>query len=203
MELKDLSSKYAFEKELLDEIMQEDVLEIEKGTIILKENQFIRVIPFVLEGSVRLRKVDENGREIVFYHISPGESCILSITSCLNDKESQAEAIIDRHARIITIRAGKIREWMDRFPGWRKFVIGLYYERMSELMTLVDQITFKSVDQRLFKYLSERAVNNVVEVTHQKLAGEIGTAREVISRLLKQMEKDNIIALERGKIIIL
>jgi CRP/FNR family transcriptional regulator len=92
---------------------------------------------------------------------------------------------------------------MDRFPGWRKFVVSLYYDRITELMTLVDLITFKSVDQRLFKYLSDRAVNNIVEITHQKLAGEIGTAREVISRLLKQMEKDNLIALERGRIIIL
>jgi len=198
-----LFRQFAFEKELLEEISQAEVLYLKPGTVILKERQFIRNIPLVVEGSVRLRKTDENGREIVFYHISPGESCILSITSCLNEKESQAEAVIEKKARLIVVPADKVREWMNRFPHWRKFVISLYYERMTELMTLVDLITFKSVDQRLFKYISERAVNNVVEITHQKLAGEIGTAREVISRLLKQMENDNLIALERGKIIIL
>lgn len=203
MDTIDLFAKFPFEKELMDEIRQAEILEIKKGTVILRENQYIKNIPLVLEGSIKLRKTDENGREIVFYHIAPGESCILSITSCLNEKESQAEAIVEQPARLIGVEAEKVRDWMDRFPGWRKFVISLYYDRMTELMTLVDLITFKSVDQRLFKYLSDRAVNNVLEITHQKLAGEIGTAREVISRLLKQMEKDNLITLERGKIIIL
>lgn len=196
-------SQHAFEKELIDEISQAEILELKSGTVILREHQFIKNIPLLLEGSIKLRKTDENGREIVFYHISPGESCILSITSCLNGKESQAEAVVENSARLIGIDAAKVRDWMDRFPGWRKFVIGLYYDRMTELMTLVDLITFKSVDQRLFKYLSDHAIDNVVEITHQKLAGEIGTAREVISRLLKLMEKDNLIALERGRIIIL
>ncbi len=203
MDTIDVFSKYAFEKELMDEISQSDILELKRGTVILREHQFIKNIPLVLEGSIKLRKTDENGREIVFYHIAPGESCILSITSCLNEKKSQAEAIAESTTRLIGVDAERVRDWMNRFPGWRKFVISLYYDRMTELMTLVDLITFKSVDQRLFKYISDRAVDNVVEITHQKLAGEIGTAREVISRLLKQMEKDNLIALERGKIIIL
>ena len=199
----DLFSQFPFEKELRDEINEAEILEFKSGTVILREHQFIKVIPLILEGSVKLRKTDENGREIVFYHIAPGESCILSITSCLNGKESQAEAVVEDTTRLIGLDAAKVRDWMDRFPGWRKFVVSLYYDRITELMTLVDLITFKSVDQRLLKYLSDRAVNNIVEITHQKLAGEIGTAREVISRLLKQMEKDNLIALERGRIIIL
>lgn len=203
MDTMDLFSKFPFEQELRDEINQAEILEIKSGTVILREHQYIKNIPLVMEGSVKLRKTDENGREIVFYHIAPGESCILSITSCLNGKESQAEAVAENTTRLIGLDAAKVRDWMDRFPGWRKFVISLYYDRMTELMTLVDLITFKSVDQRLFKYISDRAVNNVVEITHQKLAGEIGTAREVISRLLKQMENDNLITLERGRIIIL
>jgi CRP/FNR family transcriptional regulator, anaerobic regulatory protein len=203
MDTIDLFSQFPFEKELRDEISETEILEFKSGTVILREHQYIKVIPLILEGSVKLRKTNENGREIVFYHISPGQSCILSITSCLNGKESQAEAVVEDKTRLIGLDAAKVRDWMDRFPGWRKFVVSLYYDRMTELMTLVDLITFKSVDQRLFKYLSDRAVNNIVEITHQKLAGEIGTAREVISRLLKQMEKDNLIVLERGRIIIL
>ena len=84
----------------MDEINCAEVIEIEAGTIILKERQFVKVIPIVLEGSIRLRKLDENGREIVLYHIDPGESCILSITSCLNEKEGQAEAIIEKHKKL-------------------------------------------------------------------------------------------------------
>ena len=100
-------SLFTFEKELLEEINNSDVVDIEPGTIILKENEFIKVIPLILEGSIKLRKLDPNGREIIFYHIEPGESCILSITSCLNDKESQAEAIIEKKTRLIVVEAEK------------------------------------------------------------------------------------------------
>lgn len=198
-----LLSMFTFEKELLDEMQQSEILEINTGSVILKEHQYIKVVPLVLEGSIKLRKLDPTGREIVFYHIKPGESCILSITSCLNEKESQAEAIIEKKARIVVVDAGKIRSWMERFPSWRKFVFNLYYDRMAELMGLLDQVIFKSVDTRLIQHLKEKAVNNEIEVTHQQLAGQLGTAREVISRLLKQMEKNNQISMERGKIKIL
>ncbi|MEX0980949.1 MAG: Crp/Fnr family transcriptional regulator [Bacteroidales bacterium] len=203
MSTTNLFRQFTFEKELMEELGNASILELDPGKVILRERQHIKNIPLVLEGSIKLRKIDENGREIVFYHIEPGESCILSITSCLNKKTSLAEAVIEKKSRIVVVESEDIRLWMDKYTTWRKFVISLYYDRMTELMTLVDLITFKSVDQRIFKYLTDRAVNNVLEITHQKLAAEIGTAREVISRLLKQMEKDHLIAMERGKIIIL
>lgn len=196
-------SLFNFEKELQDEINSADVIEIEPGTIILKEQEFIKVIPLVIEGSIKLRKLDPNGREVIFYHIEPGESCILSITSCLNDKESQAEAIIEKRTRLIVVEADRVRAWMDHFSSWRKFVVKLYYSRLTELMTLVDLVIFKSVDTRLIQHLKEKASNNELAITHQQLAGELGTAREVISRLLKQMEKDGLIIMERGKIKII
>jgi CRP/FNR family transcriptional regulator len=196
-------SLFSFEKELLDELRDAEILEFNTGTVILKEHQFIKVVPLVLEGSIKLRKLDHTGREIVFYHIEPGESCILSITSCLNEKESQAEAIIEKKTRLMVVEAAKIRSWMERYPTWRKFVFQLYYERMAELMGLLDLVIFKSVDTRLVQYLKDKAVHDVVEVTHQQLAGQLGTAREVISRLLKQMEKEHLISMERGKIKIL
>lgn len=198
-----LISLFTFEKEILDELSNGEVLEFRAGTVILKEHQFIKEIPLVLEGSIKLRKLDQTGREIVFYHIEPGESCILSITSCLNEKESQAEAIVEKNTRLLVVDASKIRSWMERFPTWRKFVFRLYYERMAELMGLLDLVIFKSVDTRLIQYLKQKAIRNEIEVTHQQLAGQLGTAREVISRLLKQMEKEELISLERGKIKIL
>lgn len=199
----DLQSLFSFEMDLLKELQDTEVLEFSAGTVILREHQFIKVVPLVLEGTIKLRKLDQTGREIVFYHIEPGESCILSITSCLNEKESQAEAIIEKKTRLVVVEAARVRSWMERFPTWRKFVFNLYYDRMAELMGLLDLVIFKSVDTRLVQYLKEKAVNNELEVTHQQLAGKLGTAREVISRLLKQMEKEQLIAMERGKIKIL
>lgn len=203
MDLHRLSSMFSFEKELLDRIQQLDVIELDPGVVILKEHEFIKVVPLVLEGSIKLRKLDPTGREIIFYHIEPGESCILSITSCLHQKESHAEAIIVKKTRLIVVDAENVRSWMNQFSSWRKFIVKLYYERMSELMTLLDLVIFKSVDDRLIRYLKEKAVDHEVVVTHQKLASELGTAREVISRLLKQMEREEIISLERGKIKII
>jgi len=196
-------SLFSFEQALLDELYDLEIVEIQPGTIVLKEHEYIKVIPLVLEGSIKLRKLDHSGREIVFYHIEPGESCILSITSCLNNKESQAEAIIEKTTRIILVNAERVRSWMEEFPSWRKFVVKLYYNRMAELMTLVDLVLFKSVDTRLVQHLKEKAVNNELITTHQQLAGELGTAREVISRLLKQMENEKLISMERGKIRII
>ena len=203
MDLQKITSIFSFERELLDRIEQLEVIEIDPGEVILKEREFIKVVPLVLEGSIKLRKLDPTGREIIFYHIEPGESCILSITSCLHEKESHAEAIIERRTRMIVVEARDVRSWMNQFPSWRKFIVKLYYERMSELMTLLDLVIFKSVDDRLIRYLKDKAVGNEIEVTHQQIASELGTAREVISRLLKQMERDEYIALERGKIKII
>ena len=193
-------SLFSFEQAMLEELEQLEVVEIPPGQVVLKENEYIKVIPIVLEGSIKLRKLDPTGREIIFYHIEPGESCILSITSCLNNRESQAEAIIEKKTRMIIVEADRVRNWMDEFSSWRQFVVKLYYSRMADLMTLVDLVVFKSVDSRLIRHLKDHAVNNELEITHQQLAGELGTAREVISRLLKQMENENLISLERGKI---
>jgi len=194
---------FTFERDLLDELNELEVLEIQPGTVVLKEHEYIKVIPLVLEGSIKLRKLDPTGREIIFYHIEPGESCILSINSCLSNKESQAEAIIEENTRIIAVEADRIRGWMDKYSTWRNFVVKLHYKRMAELMTLVDQVLFKSVDTRLIRHLKDNAKNNELKITHQQLAGELGTAREVISRLLKQMEKEGMISMERAKIKII
>ena len=191
---------FQFESALLSELAQMEVMEFDPGTVILKENDFIRVVPLILEGSIKLRKQDPTGREVIFYHIEAGESCILSITSCLNEKGSQAEAIIQKKTRLLAVDAGSVRKWMEEYPTWRRFVVRLYYDRMAELMTLVDHVIFKSVDTRLIAHLKAKAVDGVLESTHQRLAGELGTAREVISRLLKQLEKEGKITLERGKI---
>lgn len=196
-------SMFTFELGLLEELANLKVIDIDPGTVILREHEYIKVIPLVLQGSIKLRKVDQTGREIIFYHIEPGESCILSITSCLNEKESQAEAIVEKKTRLIAVEAGTVRNWMDHFPSWRKFVVNLYYIRLADLMKLIDLVIFKSVDSRLIQHLKTNSLNNELEITHQQLAGELGTAREVISRLLKQMENDQMISLERGKIKII
>jgi len=194
-----------FEPELLVQINELNEIEIPKGTTILKKDAYIKEIPLVLNGSVKVRKTDENGKEIILYHISPGESCILSITSCVNDKQSNAEAITEETTKLIVVPASNVKEWMDSYKSWRKFVMRLYYSRLGELLNLVDSISFKQTDSRLYDKLKElqNKHGDEIKITHQQLANEIGTAREVISRLLKQLEKDGFITLDRGVIKII
>ena len=197
--------KNIFESELLKQIELIKEIEIGKGEIILKENAYIKEIPLVIEGKIKVRKTDENGKELTLYHIEPGESCILSITSCMNDKQSNAEAITESSTKLVIIPATKVKEWMDEYKSWRKFVLHLYHSRMYDILTLVDSISFKQTDSRLYNKLKElqQKNGNEIFITHQKLANELGTAREVVSRLLKQLENDKLIVLERGVIKII
>jgi CRP/FNR family transcriptional regulator len=192
--------KGIFESELNDQIESLSEMSIPKDTVILKEASYIKEIPLVLDGKIKVRKTDENGKEIILYHINSGESCILSITSCLNEKKSNAEAITERNSTMVVVPASKVREWMDSYKSWRSFVMHLYHSRLDELLNLVDSISFKQTDGRLYDKLRELQLKNgnEIKITHQQLASEIGTAREVVSRLLKQMEKDRILTLDRG-----
>jgi len=197
--------KQMFEPELLKQIEKIPEKEVIGNEVLLRENAFIQEIPLVTEGSLKVRKTDKLGREIVLYHITQGESCILSIASCLNDKQSSAEAIVEGPSKIILIPGSKVRSWMDEFKSWRKFVLKLYYSRLDQLLSLVDGITFKQVDIRLYEKLRElyERDGRKILITHQLLAHELGTAREVVSRLLKKLEQNGIICLERGVIKIL
>lgn len=197
--------KQQFERELQEEIDKMGPQEIPEDTVIVREDTYIKEIPLVVEGEVKVRKTDESGKEIILYHIEPGESCILSITSLMNDKKIQAEAITGKKTQMIIVPASKVKEWMDNYKSWRTFVLSLYNARLTELLMLVDNISFKQTDTRLYKKLKDlqNKYGNEIAITHQQLAYEVGTAREVISRLLKQLEKEEIISLSRGKIEIL
>jgi CRP/FNR family transcriptional regulator len=197
--------KNTFEPELLEEILRYREQSFDPEEILLSEGAYINQVPLLLSGSVKVRKRDESGKEIVLYHIRPGESCVLSITSCLTMKQSKAEAIVEGESNMILLGADKVREWMDRYKSWRGFVQGLYYKRLDVLLGLVDAIAFKQVDERLLEKLRElRGIHGeMIPVTHQQIATEIGTAREVISRLLKQLENQGKIKLDRGNIQII
>lgn len=198
----DLGIKLEFEQELLNELAELPVTELEPNSIILLEHAYIKEIPILLEGIIKVRKNDESGKEILLYKIEPGESCILSLTSLLNNKHCNAEAFVETKSKVILIPSETVKIWVNKYDSWRQYVFKLYYDRFDELLELIDSIAFKQVDIRLLKKLKEhqQKEGNTIKITHQELAKEIGTAREVISRLLKQLERKNIIKLDRGSI---
>lgn len=194
-----------FEKELKEEIALLPIIELKTNSVVLIENTYVKNIPILLEGSIKVRKTDESGKEIILYQIYPGESCILSIISCLNDKQCNAEAFVEKTSKLIMVPASKVKLWMEKYSSWKQYVFNHYYDKFDELITLIDAIAFKHVDIRLLNKLKEYQIKqgNKIVITHQTLANEIGTAREVISRLLKQLEKENFVKLERGTIKII
>ncbi len=179
------------------------VKEMEAGCIMLNENSYIKNIPIVLSGSVKVMREDDDGREILLYYIKPGETCIMSVLGGINNETSKIKAIVEDKAEILMIPIEKANLLVQKFPAWNEFVLRLYNKRFEELLSVINAIAFQKIDQRILELLEKKrelSGSNEINITHQQLADELGTVREVVSRLLKQLEKDKKIALSRNKI---
>jgi len=175
------------------------------GAVIVNLDAYIRSIPIVLSGSIRVIKTDNDGREILLYYIKPGESCIMSFLAGIHNDKSSIKAIVEEDAEILLIPIDKASKWIKDFPEWTDFIFSLYQKRFEELLEVVNSIAFKKLDSRLLELLklkSELFQSKQISITHQQLAEELGTSREVVSRVLKQMENAGLITLSRNKISI-
>ena len=154
----------------------------------------------ILSGSIRVQKIAENGREIVLYRVKPGETCILTTSCALSSDQYPAEGITENEVRAVSIPMERFETLLTQSAAFRQFVFGIYSHRIADLIMLVEEVTFGRMDARLAQCLLKKAHERVVTATHQELAAELGTAREVVSRLLKEFEKRDIVALSRGSI---
>jgi CRP/FNR family transcriptional regulator len=176
------------------------------GSIILNINDYIKSIPIVLSGSIKVFRTDDDGREILLYYIKPAESCIMSFLAGFNHDTSKIKAIAEEDAEILLIPVSKASEWIKEFPEWTDFIFSLYQKRFEELLDVVNALAFQKVDARLLHLLKQKSAlfqSIEIKVTHQQLANELGITREAVSRVLKQMEKDQLISLSRNKIFLL
>lgn len=174
-------------------------------TVLVQSNSYIRSIPVVLSGSIRVMRQDEEGREILLYYIKPGESCIMSFLAGIHDDTSKISAIVEEDAEILMVPVAKASEWVKVYPEWADFIFKLYHKRFEELLLVINAVAFQKLDDRIVELLKKKAdiyQSKEINITHQQLAEELGTTREVISRLLKQMEKQQMIVLSRNKIIL-
>ena len=207
-ELELFLSKIFPNKELVNELIaQSEIMEVPDDSNILKDEQYIKVVPLVIKGKIKVMKKDESGKEVLLYHIKPGESCAISIAAGLNNRKSPAFAVTGSETLMLAIPVNKLDEMINRFPYLNKFVLQLFNRRFNELIDFIDAVSFKSVDERLINYLKKNihaeGNHSLVIKTHREIAEELGTAREVISRLLKHLEKDGKVRNHRGKIEIL
>lgn len=176
------------------------------GDIILRENATIRSIPIVISGSLKVMREEEDGREFLLYYIQPGESCIMSLFGGLHNDNSKVKAVAEELTEILLFPTNKVGEWIRKYPDWIDFILFLYHRRFEELLEIIDEMAFHKMDQRVLSWLRKKASNTnnkEISATHHQIANELGTSREVVSRLLKQMEKDAMISLQRNKIILL
>ena len=173
------------------------------GSVILNANAYIKTIPIVLKGSIKVIKTDEEGREILLYYIRPGESCIMSFLAGIHHETSKIKAVVEEDVEVLLIPVNKASDWIKKFPEWTDFIFNLYHKRFEELLEVVNSVAFQKLDVRLFHLLKQKSVlfqSKELTVTHQQLADELGITREAVSRTLKQMENEQQISLSRNKI---
>ncbi len=176
------------------------------GDVILNENAYIRSIPIVLSGSIRVMRNDDEGREILLYYIKSGESCIMSFLGGIHQDTSKVSAVAEDETEILFVPIDKVITLIREHDEWLDFIFRLYHKRFEELLEVVNAVAFKKIDERLILLLqkkSELSKLNTITITHEQLANELGTARVVVSRLLKQLEVDGRVELGRNKITLL
>ena len=176
------------------------------GATILNINDYVKSIPIVLSGSIKVIQTDEDGREILLYYIKPSESCIMSVLAGLNENTSKIKAVVEEDAELLLIPVTKASEWIQKFPEWTDFIFALYQKRFEELLDVVNAVAFQKVDVRLFHLLRQKSSlfqSREISVTHQQLANELGITREAVSRVLKQMENEKLLTMTRNKITLL
>lgn len=190
---------YPFLKELEEPIMAK---RISQGTIVFDEGDRCGGVAFLLKGTIRVSKVGRNGREVVLYRLKKGDSCILTISSVLNNLSFPATAIVEEETEAVILSVSSFKKLMSESPLMQQFVYKLLAERLLEVMTLIDEIIFRKLDERLCQYLLEhsREDGDMIKITHDELAIELGTAREVVSRILKAFEREGMVQISRGKI---
>lgn len=194
------------EKELLSEMALNGSYKklIQEEPLFMSGHE-VSAFPMVLSGTLRIIREDGEGHEHYLYHIYPGESCAMSLTCCMSDRPSKVKIIAEEESEVAIIPTFLLDQWMDKYPTFKSFVTRTYNFRFDDLLETIDSIAFHNMDERLLKYLYDKSralATSTLNVTHQNIAYELNTTRVVISRLLKQLERDGLLQLGRNKIIL-
>lgn len=198
---------FIFEEELIREIEKAGILKkVKEGDIIMDINDYVSMMPLLLEGAIKILREDQEGNELLLYFLERGDTCALTLSCCLGQTRSEIRAVAERDTELIMIPINKMEEWTATYKSWRNFVFESYHVRLTEMLETIDTLAFMNMDQRLLRYLKDKAKINQSEelqVTHQQIAYDLNTSRVVISRLLKKLELDKKIVLNRNHIVVL
>lgn len=199
--------KQVFETDLISELESKGKFtSVNSGDIIMEIGQIVRFIPIILSGTVKIVRLDEDGRELLLYYVQANESCAMTFTCCMQQQSSEIRAIAEDDVEMLLIPVSVMDEWLVRYPSWKSFVMKTIRNRFNELLKTIDQIAFQKLDERLVHYLKEKSKatgSTLVNLSHEQIAAELATSRVVISRLLKKLENDQKVLLYRNQIKLL
>ena len=195
---------YLFDEETLKNISQvADIKTFKKNDIIIDIGQELKYVPLLIRGNIKVLREDNEGSELLLYVLESGDTCAMSLTCCMAKSVSKIRAIADEDTTVIMIPIDAMRSWFDTNDSWRSFILQSYQIRFDEMLETIDTLAFMKMDERLFKYLTDKvklSASTDLEITHQEIAEDLHTSRVVVSRLLKQLEKQERITLGRNKI---
>jgi CRP/FNR family transcriptional regulator, anaerobic regulatory protein len=172
------------------------------GDILVKKGQYFKSALMVMEGLVKIYREDDEGGEFFIYYLEPGQACALSMICASRQETSEIMAVAIKDTEILTVPFNIIDEWMTKYKTWNSFVLSTYRQRFEELLLTLDNVAFRNMDERLEFYLKRQAekMGNHLQLTHQQIADDLNSSREVVSRLLKNMEKNKRLSLHRNSI---
>lgn len=193
-----------FEESLLKEINESGIYkEISEGDQLIEIGTYVTAMPLLISGAVKVMREDDDGDELLLYFLERGDTCAMTLSCCLGQKKSEIRAVAEKDTRLIMIPIQKMEDWTSKYKSWRNFVFNSYHNRLNEMLETIDSIAFLNMDERLWKYLQEKArisKGSIIYNTHQEIAYDLHTSRVVISRLLKKLEKKGKITLQRNAI---
>jgi CRP/FNR family transcriptional regulator len=198
---------HIFEEKLIQEINEVGIIKsIEAGGELIRPGQYMKAMPLLLDGVIKVMREDKDGFELMLYFLEKGETCAITLSCCTGSAISEIKAVAETDSDLLMIPIEKMEEWLGKYKSWRNFIFNSYHERLMEVLETIDNIAFKRMDERLLDYLRNKSkyyVDSEIKITHQDIAYDLHTSRVVISRLLKQLEKINKIKLNRNSIKLL
>lgn len=191
------------EQELISELNEHAYITVlEKGEYTIKENEYIKLLKIVIKGRVRVFQENED-KEILIYYLSSMETCTLSLSACFADCKSNVNAVAEKDSVILNIPVRFVDEWSFKYKSWHNFTINTFRESYSELIFNYSKLAFDPLKNRLLDYITQKATQDILRLSHSQLAKELGTTREVISRLLKKLEQEEKVVLGQKTIEVL
>jgi CRP/FNR family transcriptional regulator len=196
-----------FEEKLIQEIAHVSVLrEFNEGDVLIDFGDYIRKMPLLLNGAIKILREDFDEGELLLYFIEKGDTCAMTMACCLGNTKSEIRAVAETDGLLVMVPVEYMEEWLGKYKSWRNFVFNSYNSRLKEMLSTIDSLAFMNMDQRIISYLIDKskiAKSKEIQATHQEIAYDLHTSRVVVSRLLKALENKGEIRLHRASIELL